>query len=418
MNGKHIITVLSRALNLLDYKIIDHGQRVSYIMYKMLLAEGKYVGKDLLMLCYLSALHDIGAYKTEDIDSLTDPIMVMDFEIKKTFNHSAYGYLFLKEFSVFAKFAEGVLYHHFPYNYLVKNHIPHADIAAKLFLADRVDILLNKGNLKIDDTLFIEYRNTVFCGSDIDLIVNIEKEGGLSSKLASGEFMEELMSFYTASELDERDTLSFFRTLAYLVDFRSEFTVLHNITTVKFSVELGKLFELSEEELRNIYIGSLLHDVGKISTSVMVLEKSDKLDDLEYSIVKDHVVVTEQILRGCVSEDILKIAVRHHEKLDGSGYPRGLSQKDLTLCEQIVAVSDILSALYGIRSYKIAFPPDKIKNILTNMAETHKISKIVVAMVMEHYDLLVTEVEISCRKTIENYNHFKTQYQKLLQLHS
>lgn len=414
MNGRNIITVLSRALNLLDYRIIDHGQRVAYIIYKMLLAEGRYTGKDLFMRCFLSALHDIGAYKTEEIDSLTNPAMAADFEIRNTLNHSAYGYLFLKEFSVLDELSEAILFHHFRYDYLVENHISQREIAAKIFLADRVDILLSQGTLKIDESLFSEYRDTVFCANDIDLMVKLEKEDDLTEKLTSGEYMETLTDFYALIELDETETLSFLKTLAYLIDFRSEFTVLHNIGTVNFSVEIGKLFGLSGEELNKIYFGALLHDVGKISTSVAVLEKIDKLNDFEYKMIQDHVIVTESILMGCVDEEILKIAARHHEKLDGTGYPRGLSEKDLTFNEQIVAVSDILSALYGKRSYKDAFPADKIKSILQDMADNRKISKPIVDMVTEHYDLLVAQVEISCQKLIGNYNNLKTQHEKIM----
>ncbi len=72
-------------------------------------------------------------------------------------------------------------------------------------------------------------------------------------------------------------------------------------------------------------------------------------------IMRSHVSITEDILGGTIAPDITKIAVRHHEKLDGSGYPRGLTEKELSMEEQVVAIADIVSALLGTRSYKEAY---------------------------------------------------------------
>ncbi len=75
--------------------------------------------------------------------------------------------------------------------------------------------------------------------------------------------------------------------------------------------------------------------------------------------MRSHVSITEDILGGTIAPDITKIAVRHHEKLDGSGYPRGLTEKELSMEEQVVAIADIVSALLGTRSYKEAYSKDK-----------------------------------------------------------
>ena len=77
------------------------------------------------------------------------------------------------------------------------------------------------------------------------------------------------------------------------------------------------------------------------------------------NIMRTHVDITERILGGSVDSDVTRIALRHHEKVDGSGYPKGITGKDMTLDEEIVAVSDIASALLGTRSYKEAFSKER-----------------------------------------------------------
>lgn len=81
------------------------------------------------------------------------------------------------------------------------------------------------------------------------------------------------------------------------------------------------------------------------------------------TVMRTHVDMTEAIFGGEVDETVARIALRHHEKLDGSGYPRGLEAADLTVGERLVAVADIVSALSGTRSYKEAYSKDRVIRI-------------------------------------------------------
>lgn len=130
-------------------------------------------------------------------------------------------------------------------------------------------------------------------------------------------------------------------------------------------------------------------------------------------IMKAHVQITEMILSGLVNNDVLQIAVRHHEKLDGSGYHRGLTEKELTLPQQIVAVADILSALYGKRSYKDSFDSDLIKKILNEDADNHKISKSTVDCLMRNYDSVIKKYEEQKGETVGLYLNIKQQYEEI-----
>lgn len=131
--------------------------------------------------------------------------------------------------------------------------------------------------------------------------------------------------------------------------------------------------------------------------------------------MKAHVRITEMILEGVVDDAVLQIAVRHHEKLDGSGYHKGLTGDQLTLPQQIVAVADILSALYGKRSYKEAFSSDLIKKIMTGDAENNKINKGAVDILMRNYDKVITAFEKEKENTIGLYLKIKEQYAVMIE---
>lgn len=111
----------------------------------------------------------------------------------------------------------------------------------------------------------------------------------------------------------------------------------------------------------------------------------------------------------------MQIAVRHHEKLDGTGYHRGLTGAELTTPQRIVAVADIISALYGKRSYKDQFDAELIKEILTKESEAGKLCPRVVGVAVRNMNYLIRNVEKKKAQTIGEYILIKEQYQEIYQ---
>ncbi len=414
LTGKNIAYIFRRALNLIDYRLVDHGERVAYIVLKMLIEKGGYSDKKLAEICLLCLLHDIGAFKTEKIDSLTDAENLFSFELKETFGHSAYGYLFLENFHVLGEYSDAILYHHFTYEKLIHTDCVNKALAAKIYLADRADILFIKNRLIINDELFAGLKNTVFSAEDVELLIRTQLNHDITNNLNNGKYLTELFGFLDEISFSYEHMLAFMRLLAYSIDFRSKFTVMHTITTVGLSVEIARLLGVSGDSLNKILFGSLLHDIGKIASSIMVLEKNEKLDDFEYNMMKDHVVASERIIEGLISDDIVKIAVRHHEKLDGTGYPYGLKSDDLNENERIVAVADILSALAGKRSYKDSFPEEKIRSILEDMANSGKLCVKVVGAVLDNYSSVINNAMLSCKDALFQYEQLEERYISLV----
>jgi putative nucleotidyltransferase with HDIG domain len=233
------------------------------------------------------------------------------------------------------------------------------------------------------------------------------------NKLKSDKYQQELAQLFEKVTFTEKQKKGFLEMLIYAIDFRSQQTVMHTMSTKTFAVELGRLMRVSASDLQILYYGSLMHDIGKIVIPLSILEAPRRLTDEEMRIMKAHVVISDKILRGIFDDRIVNVAAKHHEKLDGSGYPVGLKDQDITLLERIAAVADILSALYGKRSYKDSFSPEKVKSILQEDADNGKICSKVVQVAINNFDTIISNYEKQRSSTMERYMEILQQYDSI-----
>jgi HD-GYP domain-containing protein (c-di-GMP phosphodiesterase class II) len=126
------------------------------------------------------------------------------------------------------------------------------------------------------------------------------------------------------------------------------------------AVVVGEQLGLSPARLRSLAIGGLLHDIGKLSLPEAILQKPGSLDDDEYAIVKLHPERGRELLSelGGFDDTVARLVLDHHERLDGSGYPRGLDADQLDLATRILAVCDVYDALVSPRVYRPAWPQE------------------------------------------------------------
>ena len=405
---QNVMSILLRALDYIDVRLVDHGQRVAYIVYKMLQLENSYSEKEKQEICLATALHDIGAYKTEEIDNM------VKFESDDVWEHAIYGYLFIKNMSPLSKWAEAILYHHLDFNKHSKIKSSRLKLAGMIHMADRVDLLLPNIKNLIDVDFLCGYKKTKFSDEIVELFIEANRKFEIEKHIKDGSYLEELKNFISSMDYNEKILLDYIKMIAYSIDFRSETTVSHVITTVSISVELGKLLGLNEEELQKILLGAYLHDIGKIATPLEILEKPGSLTNEELKIMRNHIIMTENILAGRICDDILQIAYRHHEKMDGRGYPQGLTGDQLTISERIVAVADIISALTGKRSYKDSFDKETIIDILQRQSENGKLSSDVVAASIQNYDSIMKSTQEKCKVTLEMYQNIRFEFDQKL----
>lgn len=136
-------------------------------------------------------------------------------------------------------------------------------------------------------------------------------------------------------------------------EMRDPYTVGHERRVSKIAVAIGQEMGLDEVTLEGIRIGANLHDLGKISIPAEILGKPGRLSNIEFEIIKAHPVAGYDILKDVgFPWPVDKIALQHHERLDGSGYPNGLQGNEILLEARIVAVADVVEAMHSHRPYR------------------------------------------------------------------
>lgn len=163
--------------------------------------------------------------------------------------------------------------------------------------------------------------------------------------------------------------------LGMVAEFRDEETGQHIHRISSYAKLFAQLLGLSEEEQNLLYYAAPLHDVGKIGIPDRILKKPGPLTPEEFEIIKLHTVIGGKILESdprfvtLVAGKI--IAEQHHEKWDGSGYPKGLKGEEIHIFGRIVAVCDVFDALTSHRVYRPAFSVDEAINIIKSGRGTH-----------------------------------------------
>jgi HD-GYP domain-containing protein (c-di-GMP phosphodiesterase class II) len=165
-----------------------------------------------------------------------------------------------------------------------------------------------------------------------------------------------LIDFFIFS--DETITMSYIPFIIMAsesIDARDSYTAFHSKNVVYYSYELGKAMNLSSKECVHLYIGGLLHDIGKIGISENILNKPIKLTEDEFEQIKKHTIIGFNMLKHVPSfrkNSILDMVLYHHEKYNGTGYPNGLKGEEIPLVARIMAVADAFDAMTSKRVYR------------------------------------------------------------------
>lgn len=172
--------------------------------------------------------------------------------------------------------------------------------------------------------------------------------------------------------LAERMVQSTFRSKHALtgitrIKTKDEYTFMHCVSMAglmtSFALEMG----LDDETLHQLAIGGMVHDIGKILVPGNILNKPGKLDNDEFSVMRQHVDFSGELLKehSDLSQVALDVTLQHHERMDGAGYPLGLQGEQISLIGQMAAIVDVYDALTSIRVYKNAWEPSvTLKKIL------------------------------------------------------
>ena len=166
------------------------------------------------------------------------------------------------------------------------------------------------------------------------------------------------------------------QALIHLTEIRThdDYTFAHSVDVSTLALLVATQMGYSESRLHELAVGSLLHDVGKIRIDPELLNKPTQLNDDEMSLMRGHSLFGFDILRsqkGKLSFPSMHIALQHHEKYDGTGYPRGLKQNEIHEFSRIVSVADVYDAVTSDRPYRKALLPHEAHELMRASGQQH-----------------------------------------------
>jgi putative nucleotidyltransferase with HDIG domain len=192
-----------------------------------------------------------------------------------------------------------------------------------------------------------------FSESDLELVTLLA--GQASAAIENAQLYQELHQSYVKT----------IRSLVATIELKDSYTSGHSENVSRYAAALAREMGLSANEIDEIEIGGILHDIGKIGSSEDILLKKDRLTKEEFEIMKAHPANAVKILNPVgLSENILKIVLHHHEQCNGKGYPMGLAREQISLGARILMVADTIDAMTSDRPYRKAQPIAKLQGEL------------------------------------------------------
>ena len=187
--------------------------------------------------------------------------------------------------------------------------------------------------------------------------------------LSLGSWLGRIASIMRLKSAVDEEAKGVILSLARSIEAKHPLTDGHSDRLADSAVQLGKSLSMTEEDLEQLRLGCLLHDIGKVAVPDGILLKPGRLNPQEMEIMRQHPVMGEQICAPLkLFRPILPIIRHHHERMDGTGYPDGLSGEEIPLKARIVRVADVYDALTNDRPYREAFTPEEALEILRQEA--------------------------------------------------
>lgn len=405
ISSKNICLLIRDTLKLIDRRPMDHGSRTGYIMCKMLQEKGGYEGYELADFLMVATVHDIGAYKTDNVGDK------LRYEFKDALPHSIYGFLFLKILSPLADKSRMVLYHRLGHAALQNINFEYKFETEVLCLAEAVDTYHFSMGQKFDHEIFRRQEGTVYSSEALNLLDRtVENNPKMFEKLRDESYQKELDDILQYMIFPNEEKKKYMEMLMYCIGFRSEGCVVDAVTTLSITEILGEKMGLSEEEREVLYYGSLLHDIGMLSIPKDLIYVPRLLTPEEIALMRTHVEREEKIFANRLDEEVTKVAIAHHERMDGKGYPKGLKEEDMNMPQCILQLADVVTALNNKRSYHEGHNKEMLMTALQKEIDKHKLKKEVVEEFMNSHDEIMAKVGEESAKTLSMYEDLRKKY--------
>jgi len=251
-------------------------------------------------------------------------------------------------------------------------------LLARIFLlAQTAEIFVRDFDVDTACEMAVSRSGTWFDPALVEVFVSLRGDDSFwrsvaDDNLASGLTALEPIEHTIFADGDRLDRVA--EAFALVIDAKSPYTYRHSSRVAELTVAAASVLGLDGDALRDLRRAGLLHDIGKLAVPNSILDKPGRLSDDERKRIEAHPRLSEQVLsRVGRFADIAATAGAHHEKLDGSGYWRGLKGAELSLDARVLAVADVYEALTADRPYRAAMPPEQALAILNSDVQAGKL---------------------------------------------
>jgi len=379
------LEAVSNVLDVIETDIFgvptNHSKRIAYLSSRLgselgLSSEMKY---DLVA---LSILHDNGASLKILHDNLLGSAKSKQNFIESRKEHCTIGEYNISSFPFLSSPENIICYHHEKFDGsgffgLKGSEIP---LMSQLInLADTLDLrfdLRNVYNHEARKDEIIEFINEQ-SGKEFEpglakIAVRIISETEFWEHL-SDEHISEMLRQITPPhkrEMNYEEIRDITIIFSHIIDAKSKFTMNHSSGLSEKASQMAQYYRIEGDEYWKLIIASDLHDLGKLGIKNRILDKPGQLSEEEFSVIKEHPITAKESLAQVQGfEEIAEWAYNHHEKLNGTGYPRGLRAEELDFNSRLLACLDIYQALGEDRPYRKAMEHDEVIIILLQMAQ-------------------------------------------------
>lgn len=241
-------------------------------------------------------------------------------------------------------------------------------------LAQVVDVFFQTAGQAAAESEVQRRRGTWFDPALVDVILKMDKDRSFWQGLGDADIQHLVENMAPEDEpvyLTEERLDDITAAFGMIVDAKSSYTYNHSSRVASYSLAICEELRLPRKRFSFIRRGAFLHDIGKLGVSNDILDKPGKLNDTEWAIMREHARHTELILAHLSPfAELAKVAAAHHERLDGGGYPYGLTAEEIRMETRIITVADIFDAITAERPYRGSIPVERAIEIMRTEVAT------------------------------------------------
>lgn len=378
-NLNEFLMSVSFALDFVEMDVLgepsNHGKRVAYIALKVARELGL-EPKELHDIVSLSILHDNGVSEKNLYNNIVSKEDIALNEIELAKRHCIIGEKNVIDYPFLTDVQNVIKYHHEKYDgtgffNLKGDEIP---IMAQIIQFANVMEMNNNFRTKSKEEIldFVRDKENVVFSKEIgDIFRKISEDEKFWSHINSnsiGHIIRKETPNYSL-ELSFKQIRNITKVLSKIIDCKSKYTERHSRGLSEKVEIMADFYKKNNDEKTQLVIAADLHDIGKLAVPNSILDSPNKLTEKEFKIVKSHVYYTRVALHEIKGfENITEWAANHHEKLNGKGYPFGLTADDLDFNSRLMGCLDIYQAITEERPYRKGLSHKETMNILNKMS--------------------------------------------------